>query len=104
MLSERIEKIIEHIEKENGEPLSRLKVGVLSNSVLLELNKLDIVYLDGTADGDIIINEGVYKTKAGFYIYVKNNTHNLIVEGVILFEPSQLEEVKFTITRLKKIK
>ena len=104
MLSERIEKIIEHIEKENGEPLSRLKVGVLPNSVLNELAKMDVVYLDGTADGEITINEAIYKTKSNFYIYVKNNIHNLLVEGVVLFKPSQIEEVKFTIIRLKKIK
>jgi len=104
MLSERIESVISFIEKSNDKPLSRLKVGVLSNAALTELSKLQIVYIDGNADGDIIVNEAIYKTKSDFYIYINNNSTNMLIEGIIMFYPEQLEEVKFTIIRLKKIK
>ena len=104
MLSERIESVISFIEKSNDKPLSRLKVGVLSNAALIELSKLQIVYIDGNADGDIIVNEAIYKTKSDFYIYINNNSTNMLIEGIIMFYPEQLEEVKFTIIRLKKIK
>jgi hypothetical protein len=104
MLSERIESVISFIEKSNDKPLSRLKVGVLSNAALIELSKLQIVYIDGNGDGDIIVDEAIYKTKSDFYIYIKNNSSNMLIEGIIMFYPEQLEEVKFTIIRLKKIK
>ncbi len=104
MLSERIESVISFIEKSNDKPLSRLKVGVLSNASLIELSKLQIVYIDGNGDGDIIVDEAIYKTKSDFYIYIKNNSSNMLIEGIVMFYPEQLEEVKFTIIRLKKIK
>lgn len=104
MLSERIESVISFIEKSNDKPLSRLKVGVLSNEALIELSKLQIVYIDGNGDGDIIVDEAIYKTKSDFYIYIKNNSSNMLIEGIVMFYPEQLEEVKFTIIRLKKIK
>jgi hypothetical protein len=104
MLSERIESVISFIEKSNDKPLSRLKVGVLSNAALIELSKLQIVYIDGNGDGDITVDEAIYKTKSDFYIYIKNNSSNMLIEGIIMFYPEQLEEVKFTIIRLKKIK
>ena len=74
MISERIESVISFIEKNDNRPLSRLKVGVLSNAVLVELSKLPIVYIDGNGDGEISVDEVIYKTKADFYIYVKNNS------------------------------
>jgi hypothetical protein len=104
MLSERIESVISFIEKSNDKPLSRLKVGVLSNAALIELSKLQIVYIDGNGDGDITVDEAIYKTKSDFYIYIKNNSSNMLIEGIVMFYPEQLEEVKFTIIRLKKIK
>jgi len=104
MLSKRIESVISFIEKSNDKPLSRLKVGVLSNAALIELSKLQIVYIDGNGDGDITVDEAIYKTKSDFYIYIKNNSSNMLIEGIIMFYPEQLEEVKFTIIRLKKIK
>ena len=104
MLSERIESVISFIEKSNDKPLSRLKVGVLSNAALIELSKLQIVYIDGNGDGDIIVDEAIYKTKSDFYIYIKNNSSNMLIEGMVMFYPEQLEEVKFTIISLKKIK
>jgi hypothetical protein len=104
MLSERIESVISFIEKGNDKPLSRLKVGVLSNAALIELSKLQIVYIDGNGDGEITVDEAIYKTKSDFYIYIKNNSSNMLIEGIIMFYPEQLEEVKFTIIRLKKIK
>jgi len=104
MLSERIESVISFIEKSNDKPLSRLKVGVLSNAALIELSKLQIVYIDGNGDGEITVDEAIYKTKSDFYIYIKNNSSNMLIEGIIMFYPEQLEEVKFTIIRLKKIK
>jgi hypothetical protein len=104
MLSERIESVISFIEKNDNRPLSRLKVGVLSNAVLAELSKLPIVYIDGNGDGEITVDEVIYKTKADFYIYVKNNSSNMLIEGIVMFYPEQFEEVKFTIIRLKKIK
>lgn len=104
MFSERIESVIKTLETKIGKPLSRLKVGVLSHSVLDEVSKLLVIYLDGNAESNLIINEAIYKTNAGFYIYVKNDINNHLVEGTILFDPENLEEVKFTIIRLKKIK
>lgn len=104
MLSDRIESVISFIEKQDNKPLSRLKVGVLSNAVLTELSKLQIVYIDGNAEDVIMVDEAIYKTKSDFYIYIKNNSSNMLIEGIIMFYPEQLEEVKFTITRLKKIK
>ena len=104
MISERIESVISFIEKNDNRPLSRLKVGVLSNAVLVELSKLPIVYIDGNGDGEISVDEVIYKTKADFYIYVKNNSSNMLIEGVVMFYPEQFEEFKFTIIRLKKIK
>jgi hypothetical protein len=104
MLSERIESVISFIEKNDNRPLSRLKVGVLSNSALIEISKLQIIYVDGNGDGDITVDEAIYKTKSDFYIYIKNNSSNMLIEGIIMFYPEQLEEVKFTIIRLKKIK
>ena len=104
MLSERIESVISFIEKNDNRPLSRLKVGVLSNAALVELSKLQIVYIDGNGDGDITVDEAIYKTKSDFLIYVKNNSSNKLIEGIVMFYPEQLEEVKFTIIRLKKIK
>ena len=104
MLSERIESVISFIEKNDNRPLSRLKVGVLSNAALIELSKLQIVYIDGNGDGDITVDEAIYKTKSDFYIYIKNNSSNMLIEGIVMFYPEQLEEVKFTIIRLKKIK
>lgn len=104
MLSERIESVISFIEKNDNRPLSRLKVGVLSSSALTEISKLQIVYVDGNGDGEITVDEAIYKTKSDFYIYVKNNLSNMLIEGIIMFYPEQLEEVKFTIIRLKKIK
>ena len=104
MLSDRIESVISFIEKQDNKPLSRLKVGVLSNAALVELSKLQIVYVDGNGEDGIKVDEAIYKTKANFYIYIKNNPANMLIEGVIMFYPEQLEEVKFTITRLKKIK
>ena len=104
MLSDRIESVINFIEKQDNKPLSRLKVGVLSNAVLTELSKLQIVYIDGNAEDVIMVDEAIYKTKSDFYIYIKNNSSNMLIEGIIMFYPEQLEEVKFTITRLKKIK
>ena len=103
MLSERIESVISFIEKNDNRPLSRLKVGVLSSSALTEISKLQIVYVDGTGEGEITVDEAIYKTKSDFYIYIKNNS-NMLIEGIIMFYPEQLEEVKFTIIRLKKIK
>jgi hypothetical protein len=104
MLSERIESVISFIEKNDNRPLSRLKVGVLSSSALTEISKLQIVYVDGNGDGEITVDEAIYKTKSDFYIYIKNNSSNMLIEGIIMFYPEQLEEVKFTIIRLKKIK
>lgn len=104
MLSERIESVVDYIEKSIGKPLSRLKIGVLSHAAITELSKFEIVYLEGNAESDLTFYEVIYKTKSDFYIYVKNNLNNMIVEGVILFEPNKLEEVKFNIIRLKKIK
>ena len=104
MLSERIESVISFIEKSNDKPLSRLKVGVLSNAALIELSKLQIIYIDGNGDGEITVDEAIYKTKSNFYIYIKNNSSNMLIEGIVMFYPEQLEEVKFTIIRLKKIK
>lgn len=104
MLSERIESVISFIEKNDNRPLSRLKVGVLSSSALTEISKLQIVYVDGNGDGEITVDEAIYKTKSDFYIYVNNNSSNMLIEGIIMFYPEQLEEVKFTIIRLKKIK
>jgi hypothetical protein len=104
MLSERIESVISFIEKNDNRPLSRLKVGVLSSSALTEISKLQIVYVDGNGDGEITVDEAIYKTKSDFYIYIKNNLSNMLIEGIIMFYPEQLEEVKFTIIRLKKIK
>ena len=104
MLSERIESVISFIEKNDNRPLSRLKVGVLSSSALTEISKLQIVYVDGNGDGEITVDEAIYKTKSDFYIYIKNNSRNMLIEGIIMFYPEQLEEVKFTIIRLKKIK
>lgn len=104
MLSDRIESVISFIEKQDNKPLSRLKVGVLSNAVLTELSKLQIIYIDGNAEDVIMVDEAIYKTKSDFYIYIKNNSSNMLIEGIIMFYPEQLEEVKFTITRLKKIK
>ncbi len=104
MLSERIESVISFIEKNDNKPLSRLKIGVLSNAALVELSKLPIVYIDGNGDGEITVDEVIYKTKADFYIYVKNNSSNMLIEGVVMFYPEKFEEVKFTIIRLKKIK
>jgi hypothetical protein len=104
MLSERIESVISFIEKNDNRPLSRLKVGVLSSSALTEISKLQIVYVDGNGDGEITVDEAIYKTKSDFYIYIKNNSSNMLIEGLIMFYPEQLEEVKFTIIRLKKIK
>ena len=103
MISERIESVISFIEKNDNRPLSRLKVGVLSSSALTEISKLQIVYVDGNGDGEITVDEAIYKTKSDFYIYIKNNS-NMLIEGIIMFYPEQLEEVKFTIIRLKKIK
>ena len=51
-----------------------------------------------------MVDEAIYKTKSDFYIYIKNNQSNMLIEGIIMFYPEQLEEVKFTIIRLKKIK
>ena len=62
MISERIESVISFIEKNDNRPLSRLKVGVLSNAVLVELSKLPIVYIDGNGDGEISVDEVIYKT------------------------------------------
>ena len=104
MLSDRIESVISFIEKQDNRPLSRLKVGVLSNATLVELSKLQIVYVDGNGEDGIKVDEAIYKTKSDFYIYIKNNSSNMLIEGIIMFYPEQLEEVKFTITRLKKIK
>ena len=104
MLSERIESVISFIEKNDNRPLSRLKVGVLSSSALTEISKLQIVYVDGNGDGEITVDEAIYKTKSDFYIYIKNNSSNMLIEGIIMFYPEQFEEVKFTIIRLKKIK
>lgn len=104
MLSDRIESVISFIEKQDNRPLSRLKVGVLSNATLAELSKLQIVYIDGNGEDGIKVDEAIYKTKSDFYIYIKNNSGNMLIEGIIMFYPEQLEEVKFTITRLKKIK
>ena len=104
MLSERIESVISFIEKNDNRPLSRLKVGVLSNSALSEISKLQIVYVDGNGEDGIMVDEAIYKTKSDFYIYIKNNQSNMLIEGIIMFYPEQLEEVKFTIIRLKKIK
>ena len=104
MLSDRIESVISFIEKQDNKPLSRLKVGVLSNAALIELSKLQIVYIDGNGEDGIKVDEAIYKTKSNFYIYVNNNPSNMLIEGIIMFYPEQLEEVKFTITRLKKIK
>jgi hypothetical protein len=104
MLSERIESVISFIEKNDNRPLSRLKVGVLSSSALTEIFKLQIVYVDGNGDGEITVDEAIYKTKSDFYIYIKNNSSNMLIEVIIMFYPEQLEEVKFTIIRLKKIK
>lgn len=104
MLSDRIESVISFIEKQDNRPLSRLKVGVLSNATLAELSKLQIVYVDGNGEDGIKVDEAIYKTKSDFYIYIKNNSGNMLIEGIIMFYPEQLEEVKFTITRLKKIK
>lgn len=104
MLSDRIESVISFIEKQDNRPLSRLKVGVLSNATLAELSKLQIIYVDGNGEDGIKVDEAIYKTKSDFYIYIKNNSGNMLIEGIIMFYPEQLEEVKFTITRLKKIK
>ena len=104
MLSDRIESVISFIEKQDNKPLSRLKVGVLSNSALTEISKLQIVYVDGNGEDGIMVDEAIYKTKSDFYIYIKNNQSNMLIEGIIMFYPEQLEEVKFTIIRLKKIK
>lgn len=104
MLSERIESVISFIEKNDNRPLSRLKVGVLSNSALTEISKLQIVYVDGNGEDGIMVDEAIYKTKSDFYIYIKNNQSNMLIEGIVMFYPEQLEEVKFTIIRLKKIK
>jgi hypothetical protein len=86
MLSERIESVISFIEKNDNRPLSRLKVGVLSSSALTEISKLQIVYVDGNGDGEITVDEAIYKTKSDFYIYIKNNS-NMLIEGIIMFYP-----------------
>lgn len=94
---DKIERVILHLEKEVGSPLSEIMVGDFIN--IDEILLMKAIYLDVMNSDNI--NKGVYETSASFYIYVKrlNPTYYSLK---IYFKPEQYNEVKFFITRLNK--
>ena len=94
---DKIERVILHLEKENGVPLSQIEVGELT--IVDEIFKMKPVYLDITSTGNI--TKGIYETSASFYIYIKQINPSFY--GIrIYFKPEQYDEVVFFITRLNK--
>jgi hypothetical protein len=94
---DKIERVILHLEKENGVPLSQIEVGELT--VVDEIFKMKPVYLDITSTGNI--SKGIYETSASFYIYIRQINPSFY-SLKIHFKPEQYDEVVFFITRLKK--
>jgi hypothetical protein len=94
---DKIERVILHLEKENGVPLSEIEVGELT--IVDEIFKMKQIYLDITSSGKI--TKGVYETSASFYIYIRQINPSFYALK-IYFRPEQYDEVIFFITRLKK--
>ena len=102
---DNIESVIKSIELQLDNPLSRIDVGGLSSAQTDELAKLDIVYLEGKSDASGNVFEytnTLYQHKSECYIHMKKFSA-IQYDATFLFLPSQLDEVKFLITRLKKI-
>jgi hypothetical protein len=94
---DKIERVILHLEKENGVPLSEIEVGELT--VVDEIFKMKAIYFDVTSTGNIV--KGIYETSASFYIYIRQINPSFY-SLKIYFKPEQYDEVVFFITRLKK--
>jgi len=102
---DNIESVIKSIELKLDNPLSRIDIGGLSSAQTDELAKLDIVYLEGKSDntGSVFDYTNIlYQHKSECYIHMKKFSA-IQYDATFLFLPSQLDEVKFLITRLKKI-
>lgn len=80
--------------------LSVYELGSRTPDLLSHFTSYEPVFLH--FDGDTLL-EGIYQHKSTFYIYLKKDGvhfYNL----KIIFEPKQLNEVKFYIDRLNKLK
>ena len=102
---DNIESVIKSIESKLDNPLSRIDIGGLSSAQADKLAKLDIVYLEGKSDASGNVFEytnTLYQHKSECYIHVKKFSA-MQYTATFLFLPSQLDEVKFIITQLKKL-
>lgn len=93
-----VDKVIEHLSS-GGYPLSSVDVGDVPINFLDEITKMHSVY--GEFNSQFKPTRAVYKTKAGFYIYV-DRIQNPYFNCVVYFNVEQLNEVKFFVDKLKK--
>jgi hypothetical protein len=93
-----VDKVIEHLTS-GGYPLSSVDVGDVPIHFLDEISKMISIY--GEFNSQFKPTRAVYKTKAGFYIYV-DRIQNAYFNCVVYFDVGQMNEVKFFVDKLKK--
>lgn len=78
---------------------------ILTPELLIQ-KEFNIEYLNGDEyEGEIKYNEGIFKHKSGFYIYLSKITVTELNFSVkVYYDVNQLEEVKFFIKNLLKLK
>jgi hypothetical protein len=78
---------------------------ILTPDLLIQ-KEFNIEYLNGDEyNGEIKYNEGIFKHRSGFYIYLSKITSTELNFNVrVYYDVDQLEEVKFFIKNLLKLK
>lgn len=85
--------------QKNVFPLSIYELGEKPVNIVDQFSKFDVLFLKKSQQE---IKEILYIHKSNFYIYI-NKKDFQFCDIKILFEPKQLSEVEFFITRLNKI-
>jgi hypothetical protein len=98
--SDSLKYLIDKLSEQNNIfPLSIYELGEKPVNIISHFSKYDIMYMKKTRED---IKEILYIHKSLFYIYI-NKKDFQFCDVKILFEPTQLSEVEFFITRLNKL-
>jgi hypothetical protein len=98
--SDSLKYLIDKLSEQNNIfPLSIYELGEKPVNIISHFSNYDIMYMKKTRED---IKEILYIHKSLFYIYI-NKKDFQFCDVKILFEPTQLSEVEFFITRLNKL-
>jgi NDP-sugar pyrophosphorylase family protein len=102
------EEFLNHIFKNENKFLSKTKIeGVLNLNPELLLEKNFILeYCDiKTYEDKFSFTDGIFRNKSDIFIYLSKRTNTeMNYQTMIYFEPQKLEETKFFIKNLLKLK